>query len=113
MYRNPNKLVTFYIGKEPNVTEFKLHKDVVCERSSVLKADFDSGFVEGQTQTYRVEDTSKEAFTYLAQCFYSSVKIINFELHGGDAKDDPEITDEELDEHYKLCMVQDRKVAEL
>jgi len=66
MYRNPNKLVTFYIGKETNVTEFKLQKDIVCERSSVLKAAFDSGFVEGQTQTYRVEDTSKEAFTYLA-----------------------------------------------
>jgi hypothetical protein len=77
--RTPTELVTFYIGTGESLTEFQVHKEVACDSSPVLKAAFNSTFVEGQTQTYRLEDTTANAFRHLVQWFYS--KSMNFESH--------------------------------
>ncbi|KAE8446865.1 hypothetical protein EG329_011496 [Mollisiaceae sp. DMI_Dod_QoI] len=70
-FSDPTALVTFIIGKDDNKKTFIIHKDVVCESSSVLKAAFESEFVEGQTQTYKLEDTTERAFKLLMQWMYA------------------------------------------
>jgi hypothetical protein len=69
-YRSTEELVTFHIGKDPSMETFKIHKEVVCLYSPVLKAAFNSQFIEGQTQTYFIDDTTKEVFQLLVQWFY-------------------------------------------
>ncbi|KAE9381274.1 hypothetical protein N431DRAFT_457876 [Stipitochalara longipes BDJ] len=56
-FADPNSLVTFIIGEKDESTKFTIHKEVGCCHSKVLDAAFNSDFVEGQTQTYRLEDT--------------------------------------------------------
>jgi hypothetical protein len=61
--RNPGVLVKFLIGpdnKEP--AEFMIHKEFACYHSPVFDAAFNGPFVEGQTQTYRMDDTTKGSF---------------------------------------------------
>jgi hypothetical protein len=48
-----------------------VHKKFACNYSPVLKAAFTGNFMEGQTQTYTMEDTTEGAFTLLAQWFYT------------------------------------------
>jgi hypothetical protein len=66
--------------------------DHACYYSPVLKAAFTSSFVEGQTQTYRLEDTDPDIFRLLVQWFYtqhfkhipstnSATALPNDELH--------------------------------
>jgi hypothetical protein len=45
--------------------------EFACHHSPVLKAAFNSSFIEGQTQTYRLEDMLPSAFRLLAKWFYS------------------------------------------
>jgi len=45
-------------------------KEVVCFHSPDLNAVFNSGFIEGQTQTYRLDDTTERAFRLLVQWLY-------------------------------------------
>jgi len=59
------------VGPDPNSTEFLIHKEVVCQQSEVLAAAFNSGFKEGQTQTYRLEDTTDRGFRLFMQWLYS------------------------------------------
>lgn len=59
------------VGPDPNPTEFLIHKEVVCQQSEVLAAAFNSGFKEGQTQTYRLEDTTDRGFRLFMQWLYS------------------------------------------
>jgi hypothetical protein len=67
---SPDETVTFCIGKGDNVKKFVVHKEFACRYSPVLKKAFSSGFVEGQTQTYKLEDTTEFAFRFLTQWFY-------------------------------------------
>ncbi|PVH85685.1 hypothetical protein DL98DRAFT_650661 [Cadophora sp. DSE1049] len=60
MFRNPNALVTIIAGKGEDAIEFK-----------VFNAAFNSEFIEGQTQTYRLEDISKHAMAFFVQYLYS------------------------------------------
>lgn len=48
-----------------------MHKEVACYHSPVFNAAFNSDFIEGQTQTYRLEDTTTRAFKLLVQWLYS------------------------------------------
>lgn len=43
---------------------------VACYHSPILNTAFNSGFVEGQTQTYRLEDTTSRAFKLFVQWLY-------------------------------------------
>jgi len=62
-------MVLFIIG--PQKAEFKIHKYVVCDNSRVLRAAFNSSFIEGQTQTYRLEDVSEKCFMLFFEWIYS------------------------------------------
>jgi len=61
-------LVTIYVGPERKA--FRVHKEVVCLYSPVLKAAFNSNFMEGQTQTYTLEDCDDTAFRFIVQWMY-------------------------------------------
>jgi hypothetical protein len=51
--------------------------EFACHYSPVLNAAFNSSFLEGQTQTYRLEDIGLSAFRLLVQWLYSQ----NIDLH--------------------------------
>lgn len=70
-FSDGKSLVIFIVGPDPNPTEFLIHKEVVCHHSDVLAAAFNSAFQEGQTQTYRLEDTTERAFKLFMQWLYS------------------------------------------
>jgi hypothetical protein len=65
--RNPDELVTIYAGPERKA--FRVHKEVACLYSPVLKAAFNSNFIEGQTQAYTLEGCDK-AFQLIVQWMY-------------------------------------------
>ncbi|KAH7363913.1 hypothetical protein BKA65DRAFT_390126, partial [Rhexocercosporidium sp. MPI-PUGE-AT-0058] len=68
---NPVTLVTFLIGPKDDLTKFVIHKEFACYHSPVLDAAFNGDFVEGQTQTYRLEDVSASAFRLFSQWIYT------------------------------------------
>jgi len=106
--------VKFFIGKGENAKEFAVHRELVYLNSPVLKAAFESPFLEGITQEYRLEDTSEEAFLYLMQWFYS--RTINFATHydGVDwtvaAKDMS--GSEDYERHLTICRKEMRTLVE-
>jgi hypothetical protein len=63
-------MVTLLVGDEPAVEVF-LHKDFEYHYSPVLKAAFNSAFIEGQTQTYNLRDTNERAVRLLVHWFYT------------------------------------------
>jgi len=73
--RNPIDLVTFVIG--PAATQFMVHKEVACKYSPVWKAAFDGPMVEGQTQTYIMDDVDPEDFRSVVQWIYAGkIKLL-------------------------------------
>jgi len=70
MSSNSHEVVTFKIGKAPGMKTMIVHKEVSCFYSPVLKAASDSEFIEGQTQTYVLEDVEVETFRLAVQWFY-------------------------------------------
>ena len=105
-YREPAAFVTFFIGEGDNPTKFLVHKEFACHYSPVLKRAFNSEFVEGQTQTYRLEDTTEQAFRLLVQWLYSQ----KFELPLGEYKDNGQIIDPEV---MRALMAEENSLAEL
>jgi hypothetical protein len=77
VFRDPNSLVTFVVGNEGESTTFTVHKEVACYHSKVLNAAFNGQFAEGQTQSYRLEDTTEHAFRLLMQWMYSQKLVIS------------------------------------
>jgi hypothetical protein len=63
-------MVTFLVGPGDAPKKFIIHKERVCHHSPVLKAAFNGNFIEGETQTYRVEDTSPGAFRMFTRWVY-------------------------------------------
>ncbi|KAG4424720.1 hypothetical protein IFR04_002068 [Cadophora malorum] len=70
-FSHPDVFVTFLIGPEPNPTKFVVHREFACYHSKVLNAAFNSNFIEGQTQTYQLEDTTPGTFKLLVQWLYT------------------------------------------
>ncbi|TVY50182.1 hypothetical protein LCER1_G009004 [Lachnellula cervina] len=69
-----SELVTFKIGKGDKIKAFIVHKEVACHYSPVLKAAFNSDFVEGQTQTYVLDDIGEHGiatFTLFVEWLYT------------------------------------------
>jgi hypothetical protein len=62
-------LVTFVVG--PAKKEFVVHKSFACHASPVLRAAFNSDFVEGQTQRYALEDTTEDTFRLFSEWIYT------------------------------------------
>ncbi|KUJ22796.1 uncharacterized protein LY89DRAFT_763279 [Mollisia scopiformis] len=48
-----------------------VHKDFACHYSPVFQAAFNSSFIEGQTQEYRLQDTSEIVVRVLINWFYT------------------------------------------
>ncbi|KAF7906607.1 hypothetical protein EAF00_000886 [Botryotinia globosa] len=69
-FSSPNEMVTFIVGTGHKQETFQIHKQIACEHSEVWNRAFNSVFVEGQTQTYRIEDTGPGAFRLLTQWVY-------------------------------------------
>lgn len=82
-YREPGAVVTFLIGKESDPPKtFLVHKEYACYASPVFDAAFNSNFIEGQTQTYKLDDTTPRAFRLLTQWIYLQ-KLTISQLQGG------------------------------
>lgn len=60
-------MVTIYAGPDPDATPFVMHKDFTCHFSPVLKAGFNSGFIEGQKQEYRVDEDDEQVVRLLVE----------------------------------------------
>ncbi|KAE9381286.1 hypothetical protein N431DRAFT_490688 [Stipitochalara longipes BDJ] len=69
--KNPLQLVTLYAGSKSDSKSVVVHKDFACHYSPVFKAAFNSGFVEGQTQEYRVDEEDEEVIRLLVHWFYT------------------------------------------
>ena len=70
-FSDPDTLVTFLIGPGDNLKKFVVHKEVACYHSGVFDAAFNNpAFTEGQTQTYKMDDTTNGAFRLLVQWLY-------------------------------------------
>jgi hypothetical protein len=70
MVSDSEEVVTLIVGKEELEKRFAVHKHFACYYSPVLKAPFNSVFIEGQTQEYRLEDSSSAAVNFLVQWLY-------------------------------------------
>ncbi|TGO47471.1 hypothetical protein BCON_0276g00110 [Botryotinia convoluta] len=69
-FSSPNEMVTFIVGTGDKQETFQVHKQIACEHSEVWNRAFNSPFIEGKTQTYRIEDTGPEVFRLLTQWVY-------------------------------------------
>jgi hypothetical protein len=84
-----------------------LDTEFACHYSPVLSAAFNSNFMEGETQTYRLEDINPSTFRLLVQWLYHG-KFDVFkqdDLECPDDEDDPEIE--------KLWAAQDLDLVQL
>lgn len=104
--RNPSKLVTLLVDQDTE--KFVVHNELACHYTPVLKAAFESNFIEGQTQTYKLQDTTKGAVRLLVQWLYPQ-KLDTIELT------ESHITDSNKDkERWNEPMVaQDQSLVEL
>jgi hypothetical protein len=85
LFRDPDAFVTFLIG--PDEKKFIVHKEFACNYSPILKAAFNSQFIEGQTQTYRLEDTTEGTVRLFVQwLYYQQLEIL--QLQDDDVDDD-------------------------
>ncbi|TVY73266.1 hypothetical protein LSUE1_G005765 [Lachnellula suecica] len=111
-FSEADKFVTFLIG--PSEKTFLVHKEVVCYHSPVLSAAFNSAFVEGQTQTYTLDDTTEGAFKLLVQWFYGKkiqLQILQEEYkrsHQVYNEKIQDIIDQEHDDLLRLWVLADK-----
>ncbi|TVY15073.1 hypothetical protein LARI1_G006125, partial [Lachnellula arida] len=68
-FKDPSKLVTLVVG--PEKKEFVVHKEFACQYSPVFKAAFNGEFIEGQTQTYALEDVTEPVARLLVNWLYT------------------------------------------
>lgn len=69
-------MVKFIVGEGDRAEEFVVHKAFACYHSPVFDAAFNSPFLEGQTQTYRLEDVLPQLFKYVVQWMYAEALVI-------------------------------------
>jgi hypothetical protein len=95
---SPEAIVTFLIGPGDSPKKFIVHKEHACHHSPILNAAFNGNFVEGQTQTYRIEDTSPGAFQFFVQWLYRQ-EVDLFQLRNFDTteEDEPQMFAEDMD----------------
>lgn len=67
--------MTLLIGPATSPKKFVVHKSFACYYSPVLKEAFNGEFMGGQTQTYKLEDTTAGAFALFVQWLYTQ-KIV-------------------------------------
>ncbi|KAH8602938.1 hypothetical protein B0O99DRAFT_479415, partial [Bisporella sp. PMI_857] len=103
---HPASLVTFVIGAKGKTKIFLMHKEVACAISTVLDRAFNSMFVEGRTQSYRLDDTNEKVFTYFMQFCYSGK--VKFQEHDEGSEDHPVKCGLEMSTLLKLWVLGDK-----
>ncbi|TVY73264.1 hypothetical protein LSUE1_G005766 [Lachnellula suecica] len=97
-FSQADEVVTFLIGpftEGATPKTFLVHKEIVCYHSPVLNAAFNSGFVEGQTQTYKLEDVNQGTFKLFVQWLYfQKLALAVFEE---DYDSEEHITDQDME----------------
>lgn len=86
----------------PDTESFKVHKEIACFYSPVLKAAFESPFIEGQTQTYILNNVTQEAVQLLVDWLYFQ----NIDLEQLDTKPGDENT--KIEAMVQLWVLADR-----
>ncbi|TVY73304.1 hypothetical protein LSUE1_G005518 [Lachnellula suecica] len=78
IFRNPSELVTLEFG--PEKVKFLIHKEFACHYSPVLKAAFNSEFLEGQTKVYTLDEPIEDTGRLFTHWIYTQqLSIIGFE----------------------------------
>lgn len=67
-------MVTLYAGQQEEAKPFLIHKDFACHYSEVLNIALNSDFVEGQTQSYRLDEDNGEVVRLLNYCKWEFTK---------------------------------------
>ncbi|KAK0126628.1 hypothetical protein ONS95_008214 [Cadophora gregata] len=73
---NPASMVTLTTGSGHSIKNFVVHKNFACHYSPVLRAAFDSNFIEGQTQVYHFQDTEETVVILLVNWLYSQSLVV-------------------------------------
>jgi hypothetical protein len=81
IWHAPARLSLFFLTRTAML--IRRFPQAACQHSPVLKAAFNSKFIEGETQTYRLKDTTEKPFRYLVQWFYA--QRINFSIRLDDS----------------------------
>jgi hypothetical protein len=107
--RNPKDIVTLIAVEGDDTKEFLVHKEFACHYSPTLNAAFNSTFIEGQTQTYCLENTSEGVVRLLIQWLYTQkLDIVSLRnvYYEHDNEDLTEQSDEEDDdENLRLAQL--------
>ncbi|KAF4629915.1 hypothetical protein G7Y89_g8235 [Cudoniella acicularis] len=113
-FLSPTELVTFHVGPEEEVETFIVHKEFACDNSPVLNAAFNGSFVEGQTQTYRIDkDFSIDSFRLLVTWFYSQKLQLDFQRRCYRFEDIVELADLPKEEAFGKLEVHDMALIQL
>jgi hypothetical protein len=101
--RDPDAFVNFLIG--PDEKKFIVHKEFACHYSPVLNAAFNSQFIEGQTQTYRLEDTMEGTFRLFVQwLYYQQLELLQLQ----DGEFDHDLASDEDKRLFGLWILTDK-----
>ena len=83
-------MVKLVVG--PDKEEFVVHKEFACYHSPVLKAAFNSTFIEGQTQTYTLEEVIAPVARLLVNWLYTQqLDLLQPEDYSQKTKEDLEL----------------------
>lgn len=99
----------FHVGNDGDEEKFMVHREHVCSYSPVLKAAFNSSFVEGQTQSYRLDDIRPDSFRLFVQWLYTQGFCILDEISLAGA----EPTSEMALTTTRLCQERDLNIIQL
>jgi hypothetical protein len=67
----PPSFVTIIASCPPNEAKYIVHKNLICHYSPFFAAAFTGKFIEGETQTMRMEDVTSEIFGQLNHWLYT------------------------------------------
>jgi hypothetical protein len=70
-FKYPRETVTFIVGTGDSQEEFIVHEEFMCHYSPVLKAGFNSSFVEGSSGEYKLDDVDPAVFRLLIEWIYT------------------------------------------
>ncbi|CZT46406.1 uncharacterized protein RSE6_06830 [Rhynchosporium secalis] len=95
-FSKPTELVTFRVGRGNDREDFSVHKEFACQGSPVLKAAFNSPFIEGITQTYELDDVRPAVFRMCVTWIYRQKVNIHSRLADENCRlaDEPHAFDE-------------------
>ncbi|KAE9376555.1 hypothetical protein N431DRAFT_331169, partial [Stipitochalara longipes BDJ] len=67
----PQEIVTIIVGKGSEAQTFKVHKDTICYYSPFFASAFNGHFLEGQSQSMKLDDFDGSVFGLLVAWLYT------------------------------------------